>query len=183
MIELFVPIALALILSMLLIFAAAGRGRKNEYLLEGEVDPHVVGSSDGCPAELVHRLFSREDREFVARLGSAALLRLLAKERKAVARQWVNQTSIEISNAMRAHTLNARNSADLRVGAELQLFWRFAGLRLLCGLLVVLMNFVDLHVLAGLANRASGLAGAVRSSRPGLGTGDLPTPSASLKVL
>jgi hypothetical protein len=183
MIELFVPIVLALILFMLLLFAAAGSGRKNEYLLEGELERRRPGNSQGCPPELVHRLFSVEDGEFVAGLGSVALLRLFAAERKAVARQWVYQTSSEISNAMRAHTLRARGSADLRVGAELRLFARFVGLRLLCGLLIVLMIFVDLHVLAGLANRASGLAYAFRSSRPNLGESNTPAPSASFNRL
>jgi len=158
MIELILPCAIAVILLLILFFATSGNSLTDESFLEEECEGRASHSKAACPSELVDRLFSREDWQFVAKLGSDPLLRIFRKERKAVASLWVRQISWEISRTMQEHTNAARHSVDLKVGIELRLFCRFSALRMLCGLLVVLIRFVDLHALSNIAARAGKLA-------------------------
>jgi hypothetical protein len=182
MTELTISIGIAVVLLLLLFFAASQSEHGDEEFLDGEDEGRAVRAIE-CPPELVRRLFSREDWEFVSKIDSPQLLRVFRKERKVVASQWVRQTSNEISRALREHTRNARNSANLSVAVELQILRRFAGLRMLCGILVVLMRFVDLPVLLGLANRAGRLTDEFLLSRPGLGLRDSATPTTTFNAL
>ncbi len=65
----------------------------------------------------------------------------------------------------------------MSAAVELQILWRYAGLRLICGILVVLMRFVNLHVLLGLANLAGKRADEFLLSRPNLDMRDAATPT------
>jgi hypothetical protein len=181
--ELIIPCAIAFVLFLLLFLATPANATADESILDEESLLHACHTKAQCPPQLVQRLFSRADWEFIANLHSAPLLRIFRKERKAVAVRWARQISSEISRAMQEHTRAARRSADLKVASELQLFFRFAGLRLLCVLLVVLIGFADLHTLAGLATKMSQLAAEFLSTRPALEVKSHTTASSTFDTL
>jgi hypothetical protein len=182
MIGLIIPCAIAVVLFLflLLLFATSGKSLTDQNFLEEKNEFPIRGAKTPRPPDFVQRLFSREDWEFVASLRSDPLLRIFKKERKAVGLQWVRGIAAEISRAMQEHTRAARRSADLRVAGELQLFYRFAGLRILCGLLVILIGFVDLPTLLNVATRASKLSEDFLKAQPELKVESGTTPSTAL---
>jgi hypothetical protein len=180
--ELLIPVAIALALLTLLFFAAAGSGYRDEDILDHERRFRAGSRSMECSPALLRQLFSRQDLEFVSTLGHPPLLRLLRRERKGIALHWVKQVSAEISGTMREHTRNSRSSASIKAGVEMEMLLRFAGLRILCGLIVVLMRFVDLHFLLGLANRAGKMADEFPFSKSRLGMNSASTPPATFNA-
>lgn len=109
------------------------------------------------PLELVVRIFSREDREFIHQMRSPRLQRIYTEERRKVALHWVRRTSREASEIMRTHRLAARQSRDLDAAVEANLFFQCLKLRLLFGLLVLLIKTIGPHALNDLAAYAGEL--------------------------
>ncbi len=109
------------------------------------------------PAELAIRIFSPDDREFIARTRSPRLQRLYEEERRKVALQWVRCTSREVSRIMRNHRLGSRQSTNLNVAAETKLFCQYVELRFLCGMLVLLTRVFGPHALMDVASHAGDL--------------------------
>jgi hypothetical protein len=182
MIGLIVPCAIAavLFLVLLLLFATSGNSSAAQNFLDEQSEFLIQRAKSPCPPDFVRRLFSRQDWEFVTDLQSPALIRIFKRERKAVGLHWVRGLAIEISQTMREHTRAARQSADLNVADELQVFCRFAGLRILCGLMEILIGFVDLPTLLKVATRAAKLSERFLAAQPQLmADGDV-TPSTAL---
>jgi hypothetical protein len=138
-------------LLLLLLFAVSNPGRKASLITRQVGRALRPGVRADFHSDLVRRIFSKEDWEFIAKMESAPLLRGFRKERKAVALKWVRQTSGTISLAIQEHTRAASRSENLKVGTELQVFARYLGLRLICGLMIVSIHFVNLHVIESLA--------------------------------
>lgn len=112
-----------------------------------------LGSADVLqPAELVLRIFSPKDREFIELTHSPRLQRLYQEERRKVALHWVRRTSREVSRIMRHHRLSARYSHNVNVAAETKLFCQYLELRFLCGALVFLIQLLGPHALVDLAS-------------------------------
>jgi hypothetical protein len=109
------------------------------------------------PAELANRIFSKDDREFIARTRSPRLQQLYKQERRKVALQWVRCTSREVSRIMRNHRLGSRQSTNLNVAAETKLFCQYAELRFLCGMLLLLIRLFGPHALMDMASHAGEL--------------------------
>lgn len=109
------------------------------------------------PAELAVRIFSPDDREFIARTRSPRLQRLYKEERRKVALQWVRYTSREVSRIMRNHRLGARQSTNLNVAAETKLFCQYVELRFLCAMLLLLTRLFGPHALMDVASYAGEL--------------------------
>jgi hypothetical protein len=108
--------------------------------------------------DLVLRIFSGEDKEFVLQMRSPRLHRIYQEERRKVALHWVRKTSREVSRIMRTHRLNARLSRNLDVVAEAKLLWQYLELRFICGLLVLLIEAFGPHALHDLASYAGALS-------------------------
>jgi hypothetical protein len=109
------------------------------------------------PVELAARIFSPDDREFIARTRSPHLRRLYNEERRKVALQWVRRTSREVGRTMRNHRLGSRQSTNLNVAAETKLFFQYVELRFLCVMLLLLIRVFGPHVLMDLASHAGEL--------------------------
>ncbi|MGB2635905.1 MAG: hypothetical protein WAM58_18390 [Candidatus Acidiferrum sp.] len=109
------------------------------------------------PTELAIRIFSPDDREFIARTRSPRLQRLYKEERRKVALQWVRYTSREVSRIMRNHRLGSRQSTNLNVAAETKLFCQYVELRFLCGMLLLLIRLFGPHALMDVASHAGEL--------------------------
>ena len=107
--------------------------------------------------ELVFRIFSPGDRDFVSSLRSPQLLRMYREERRKVALHWVRRTSREVGEIMRTHRLISRQSHNLNVATEAGLLLQYLELRSLCSLLVLLISIFGPHALNDLATYADGL--------------------------
>jgi hypothetical protein len=154
------PIALLIALTFVLAISLLWRARDREWEAEtgGLVDPCPVNESERIRREeLVGRIFSREDREFIRRTGSVRLQQLYRKERQQLALGWVRTTSRDITKIMRAHRLRSRHSPNLDAGAEAKLMFEYLRLRLLCALLALLIRVFGPHVLGDLAAYANEL--------------------------
>jgi hypothetical protein len=160
----FVAVATLLVLFLLLI-------TKRKEVEEQESDQATAATRCECRdvlqrPELVLRIFSREDREFVFQIGSPRLQRIYQEERRKVALHWVRKTSHEVSRIMRTHRLIARLSRNLDVAAEAKLLWQYLELRFICGLLVLLIETLGPHALHDLASCARELSQLISQTLP-----------------
>jgi hypothetical protein len=150
-------VAMVVLLVLLFLFMT-GREEVEEQSSAAPDDQTQHMSPDALhPSQLVRRIFSREDRDFILRTHSPRLQRIYQRERRKVALHWVHQTSREVSRIMRIHRLSSRQSPDLHVATEANLFFQYFELRLLCGLLVFLIKLVGPHSLADLASYSGDL--------------------------
>jgi len=153
--SIFISAAISLVLLLLL---TTSREDVEENAKGGSPGPGWRDSRDALQRpELVFRIFSREDREFILHMRSPRLQRIYQEERRKVALHWVQRTSHEVSKIMRAHRLLSRESHNLDVGAEAKLFVQYLRLQLTCGLLVLLIKTFGPHALSDLAAHAGEL--------------------------
>src|SRR5260370_12468319 len=160
----FVAVAILLVLFLLLI-------TKRKEVEEQESDQATAATPSDCRdalqrPELVLRIFSREDREFVLEMRSPRLQQIYQEERRKVALHWVRKTSREVSRIMRTHRLMARLSRNLDVVAEVKLLWQYLELRFICGLLVLLIETLGPHALHDLASYAGELSQLIGRTLP-----------------
>lgn len=151
-----------LVLRMALTARALGR--------EPEDSMSEPGTSGLCPAECIERIFSEEDRTFVAELKSRSVERLFERERKTVALLWVRQTARAIRQVMREHAEAARRSADVQLGTELRLLAQYGGSMLVCGALLLLIQLGGPLWLRGLAAYAQRLSQGISDAQRALAT-------------
>jgi hypothetical protein len=118
--------------------------------------PRGVCDDGPCP-EIVSRIFSAEDRAFVAALHSRRLLRLYRTERSKVALHWVGTISQEVRRIMREHRLQSRHSQNLDVAIETKLLLQYLRLQVVCGLLFVLIRSFGPQAVCTLAAHAGAL--------------------------
>jgi hypothetical protein len=116
--------------------------------------------------ELVLRIFSREDREFVLQMRSPRLQRMYKEERRKVALHWVRKTSREVRMIMRTHRLISRLSRNLDAAAEAKLLWQYLELQFICGLLVLFIETFGPHALHDLASYAGELSQLIGRTLP-----------------
>ena len=160
----FVAVAILVVLFLLLI-------TKRKEMEEQESDQATAATPSDCRdalqrPELVLRIFSREDREFVLQMRSPRLQQIYQEERRKVALHWVRKTSREVSRIMRTHRLMARLSRNLDVVAEVKLLWQYLELRFICGLLVLFIETFGPHALHDLASYAGELSQLIGRALP-----------------
>lgn len=130
------------------------------------------------PPQLVLRIFSREDREFISQMHSPRLQRIYRSERRRLALLWVRRTSQEVSKIIMNHRLTARENQNLDVANEGKLFFTYLELRLICGSLIFLIRLFGPHALTDLATCASGLYQSLGRALPDApGTNRVASPS------
>jgi hypothetical protein len=149
-----------LLLTALVVFALkqGSTARDNLSISEFPGDPRQSGKFEACPPELIARVFSREDWEFISQTHSPFLERLFLQERKRVALVWVRQTSRDIRQVMRNHTEAAKGAADIRLRTEISLFLLYLELRLMCETLSLLIATVGPPRLGSIASYVYGLS-------------------------
>jgi len=153
-------IALFLTFALVLLASLLWTVRADEWEAEPNrpVDPCPINDSERVRREeLVGRIFSREDREFIRRTGSVRLQQLYRKERQRLALGWVRATARDITKVMQAHRLRSRHSPNLDAGAEAKLMFEYLRLRFLCALLALLIRAFGPHALGDLAAYANEL--------------------------
>lgn len=93
------------------------------------------------PGGLLSRCLSEEDIEFVTRLGSKAVLRLLLQERRRIALAWLQLTGREARRVLRLHVQTVRSAADLRPVTEFKLLAEAGAFLLIYELLTILVRW------------------------------------------
>jgi hypothetical protein len=155
---------------LVLLFLLRSRDQGAQELEFGDMNRMGwLGSGNSLPpADLVARIFSRKDREFIELLGCPRLQRLYLAERQKISSHWVRQISLEVSQIMRRHRLSSRESPNLNVVAETRLFFQYVELRLLCEMLLFSIRLFGPDALANLASQAGELYQRIGQSLPGV---------------
>ena len=151
---------LAVFLFVLLFFVGAGSRAAQEDSSNALFDSR---SGALCPPEIVGRIFSPEDTNFVREMNSPSLCRMYSKERSRVARHWIRQTSAAIRGIKRDHLRSARSSQNLALAGEASLFASYIQLRCVCGLLLLSTFLVGPGTLQQVALYASKLSYRLKS--------------------
>src|SRR5262245_2441806 len=108
-----VLIGVALMVTLLLLMRSGAAAARCVALEPDALLFDDPSTPSAFPANLVSRIFSRADSEFVLAAKSSQLVKLFHSERKLVALVWVQQTSALIQATMRDHRRLARVSRDL----------------------------------------------------------------------
>jgi hypothetical protein len=121
-------VILALGFVLLLLLWATGRNHGVPVEGAGAPSPDPAEHPIRLPPHaLLGRCLSVEDAEFAASLGSPAVLRLLLRDRRQFALEWLRQTRSEAGRLLRLHVRAVRYAAGLRPGREVALLF-FAGM-------------------------------------------------------
>jgi hypothetical protein len=155
-----IPIALLSVLALLLLTSFLWSRRNHNWEAQSEhlLEPRPVDENERIRRQdLVGRIFSREDREFIRHTGSLRLQQLYREERQRLALGWVRTTSRDITKIMRAHRLRSRHSSNLDAAAETKLMFEYLWLRFLCAMLALLIRVFGPHALGDFAAYANGL--------------------------
>jgi hypothetical protein len=129
--------------------------RRHSDLNDSFSDPDEVDQI--CPPEFVSQIFSGQDLAFILRLQSLELKRHFLRERNAVALLWLAQTTAAIRRIMRRHLQESRLSEDLDFSMEVRIFFQYAQLRSICGVLFLLIELLGPEKLGGMASYADKL--------------------------
>jgi hypothetical protein len=143
---------------LLLLVTAAKKGWLASRPWAAEPAASEEDATEPCPAELVNRIFSGEDWEFVRGLKARGIERLFEQERKKVALVWVCQISAMVRKVMREHAQAARQSKNLRISTEINIFAQFLVLMAVCGILSAAIQLAGPLWLGGLAHFAQRLS-------------------------
>jgi hypothetical protein len=104
--------------------------------------------------EVLQRIFSQDDENFVVGESDPGTMGVFRRERKRLALRWIERRKLEASAAMRNHRQAARGAIDLRPSEEMMLLLRHAKLSLMCEVLAVTVWLAGPQSLHGLAERA-----------------------------
>ncbi|HTW25327.1 MAG TPA: hypothetical protein VMD78_17120 [Candidatus Baltobacteraceae bacterium] len=80
------------------------------------------------PEELVHRIFAKDDLNYVSSTSSKRVRDLFIAERKKIAIAWIGQVRCQIASLKRFHVGAARSYAQLGLRTEVELACRFTAL-------------------------------------------------------
>jgi hypothetical protein len=144
-----IPFLLVGALLVFTLFITARRKQRpegsSEAIIEARLALNTLQSSL-LPAELMERIFAKEDLEYVLAKTPKNVQELFCLERKKIALAWVEQVRGQIKSLKRFHRGAARFCARLSFRTELGLMATFAGLLLACRGLQVLLYLGGPHV-------------------------------------
>jgi hypothetical protein len=143
---------------LLLLMVATLKGWLASRPLETGRAASEEDASEPCPAELVDRVFSPVDWEFVRGLQARGIERLFQQERKKVALVWVRQISALIRKVINEHARVARQSENLEFSTEINIVAQFLVLLAVCGILSAAIQIAGPTSLGGLAHFAQRLS-------------------------
>lgn len=162
MIQLVLFLLIAAIFCALLFFFARKPGTHAEDGADAIVSARqALNSLQGnlLPPELVHRIFAREDLEFVSSVGSKTIREEFVRERRTVALRWVGQVRKQILSLKVFHSGHSRFYAQLDLRTEFELALTFASLLLACRLLEGVFHIRGPFAAPKMVGRMIGAAG------------------------
>jgi hypothetical protein len=89
------------------------------------------------PADIVARILSMEDLEYVTSTAPENVRKMFLAERKKVALSWVGHIRLQVVSLRQFHLRSARLYARLKFGTEMALAFDFANLLLACRVLEI----------------------------------------------
>lgn len=162
MIQLVLLLVIAAIFCALLLFFARKPGIRAEDGAEAVVSARqALDSLQGnlLPPELVHRVFAREDLEFVSTVGSKKVREAFVRERRSVALRWVGQVRKQVLSLKDFHSGHSRFYAQLDLRTEFELALTFASLLLACRMLEAIFYIRGPFAAPKMVGRMIGAAG------------------------
>jgi hypothetical protein len=113
------------------------------------------------PTELVGRIFSREDLDYVESEASREIRDQFLEERRTVALSWVRRVRAQVLSLKRFHLGSARFYAQLSLRTELALAVDFATLLMACRALQVLLYLRGPYAAPGIVGSTAATASRV----------------------
>jgi len=113
------------------------------------------------PNDLVHRIFAREDLEYILSSAPSDVQLLFLSERKDIALGWVRRVRGAILELVRFHRGHARLYAQLSLATETRLALNFAGLLALCRILQVAVYLRGPYAAPGMVRTVAATAARV----------------------
>jgi len=134
------------------------------FRADSDLAKETDGRDRDFSRQILGRVFSTDDQEFIDALGSPELRFALSAERKRLATRWIRSNAFEASGIVRDHLAMTAGTADLRLMGEAQLGLRYLELRLFCSILQILVVCVGPGGLRGMAAQAESLMAALRAA-------------------
>ena len=126
--------------------------------------------TDLLPPALVERIFTREDLDFVSATCSHETRELFLRERKRMARCWIEQVRAKVLSLQRFYSGRSRSYAQLDFRTELSLGLGFASLLIACRVLQAVFYFRGPYAAPRVVARTiNGAADLCRTSAQSLG--------------
>jgi hypothetical protein len=148
----FLGIGLLLIVFLILsLLREKGPDRPVFERSEGDKTPSAL-HAEPFPQEWTDRLFGSEDRDFIAKQGSARLTRLFLHQRTALALSWLHNVRVHLRKLMRVHRAAVRTNSRLKPLVELRIGVDYLLFEMLCQLIALAIRLrgpVDLKRLVG----------------------------------
>src|ERR1700683_3037376 len=113
------------------------------------------------PSDLVHRIFAREDLEYIRRAAPPQVQSLFLSERKDISLAWVRRVRGAILSLLRFHRGHARLYAQLNFSTELLLAINFARLLMVCRILEMALYLRGPYAAPGMVRTVASTAGTV----------------------
>lgn len=113
------------------------------------------------PADMVQRIFARDDLEFVNSTCPEEIRRLFLRERKRIALSWVAQLRKQVLSLRASHSRQSRRSSHLDARTEIALALNFLSLLLICRVLQLTFFVSDPYAVPTIVRKAIGAAGDV----------------------
>ena len=161
-------LVLVLLLAVLFVAVLFVFARKQGTRAEGVADALVsarqaLNSLQGSllPPELVHRIFAREDLDYVSSVGSKEIREAFVRERRSVALRWVGQVRRQVLNLRHFHSGHSRFYAQLDLHTEIGLALSFASLLLACRMLETVFYVRGPFAAPKMVGRMIGTAGVI----------------------
>jgi len=127
------------------------------------------------PGEMVARIFSSDDLEFVNEVGSASVRELFLGLRKRIALNWVRQVRWQVIRLKKFHFGRSRHYARLNLSTEISLAFSFLVLLAECRALQLILYSAGAYAAPRLLSWTASMAGKVCDvSEKSLGSLELP---------
>lgn len=129
----FAFIGVALVASLVLLMRRGGARAEGDSRVLLDARKALDALQGGLlPEELVHRIFARDDLEYVSSTAPKQVRDLFISERKKIAIAWIGQVRSQIASLKRFHVGAARSYAQLGLRTEIELGCQFAALLIGC---------------------------------------------------
>jgi len=162
MTSLIIFLVLGASLLLLLVFALSRRRSPAAGSSEAFLDARQALSAlqnDLLAADLVRRLFAKDDLDYILQFTPESVQKLFIQERRKVTLVWVRQVRKGVMSLRAFHRGQARHYARLRLETEFKLAVSFAVLLLACRALEIALYFKGPYAAPQIVGRTVGVAG------------------------
>jgi len=151
---------LILFFGVLLVLQASGNRRQDQPVgIEEFANAREALDTVFAESAAIERIFSTEDKEFIARSGTPEVQRLFLKERKTLAIQWLRKTQKQVAQLMDLHLRLAGYTGKPSPKFELKLAGEYAAFFVVSHILLLLLWLRGPFEARGIVGYTSDVAG------------------------